>query len=177
MKNYMNTALIAAIVATSASLAFAPVASAKQGPARSGMSFETLDADKDGFVTEQELVAHKTVRFNEIDANKDGGISQEEMGEHMKARFEERAERKKDSERAEKAADPERAQKRLGRMFRAMDENTDGKIVISELSGPDAGAVIERLDTDKDGKISKAEMDAAKKMRKGKKGGKRHSHD
>lgn len=120
------------------------------------VKFEQVDANADGFITKEEMTAHFVVAQ---DTDGDGALSQDEMKAAMEKRM---AERKAESDHKH---DPARMEKRFGRMFRALDENSDGKITMTEM--PDRNArMFEKVDTDKDGKISKAESDAAREKRK-----------
>lgn len=193
MNSYIKTAVLGAATISMMSLAFANVASAhgKGGP-RGGpqMNFEQLDTDADGFITKAEMAAQHAKRFADTDTNSDGGVTQDEL----KAAFDKKIAEHKANAPKEGAKDgqkdgqkdgrkmghkfggknhemdPEKMEKRLGRMFRGLDENSDGKIELSEM--PDRGErFFEKMDTDEDGKVSKAEADAAKdKMGKGRKG-------
>lgn len=124
------------------------------------MDFDKIDTNKDGKITPDEIAAFHKARATEADTNADGVISAEELvafGEKMAA---------------------ERKLQRAQTMIDRMDVNKDGKLQVDEMKAPaDAGTkMFARIDTDGDGAISKAEVDAAKarfeemrsKMRHGK---------
>ena len=50
-------------------------------------SATTLDADGDGALTKDELLAHNRARFDRLDANDDGIISPDEFGGRLVAMF------------------------------------------------------------------------------------------
>lgn len=101
--------------------------------------FDEVDTNADGFVTQDEMTAHRAARFAEKDTDGDGALSKDEMRAGMMARMEER----------------------LDHMFSRMDADNDGKLAQSEM-GHKGKRMFERADTDGDGKISK---DEAKTMR------------
>jgi len=139
-------------------------------------SFEEVDADKDGFITKEELKQHRdkrrSERFKKVDKDGDGGLSEEEL----------------------KQAKEEREEQRRKRMIERFDENGDGKLQEDELEkaqemrrehmkqrrekrrermkerrqggGEGRRDPFSRIDTDGDGKISKAEWDAHHQKRK-----------
>lgn len=121
------------------------------------VTFEQLDTNGDGFVTAEEMQAHAESRFMALDTDGDGAVSLEEM----KAKF---AQGQGDKKKGERGA------KKMEKMFSKMDANGDGKLTADEMKpkGDRHTKMIERLDTDKDGKISKAEFDAHKAEREGK---------
>ena len=47
----------------------------------------SLDADGDGALTQDELLAHNQVRFDKLDSNGDGAISPDEYGARLVAMF------------------------------------------------------------------------------------------
>jgi len=101
--------------------------------------FEQIDVNADGFVTQDEMTAHRAAMFAEKDTDSDGALSKDEMRAGMMARME----------------------KRLDHMFSRMDADNDGKLAQSEM-GHKGARMFSKLDTDGDGKISK---DEAKKIR------------
>lgn len=106
--------------------------------------FATLDANKDGKITKDELAAAKTARFTAADTNKDGKLSAEEMTAARDAMI---AKRKAD---------------RMAEMIKRFDKDGDGMISEAEMPIPPNGdKMFDRVDTDKDGAISQAEADAA----------------
>ena len=107
--------------------------------------FATLDADKDGKVTAEEMAAQRKARIEGLDANADGKIDAAELT----------AMQMRDAEA--------RARDRAGRMVAAMDADGDGALSAAELLARPmpGGRMIERMDTDGDGAISQAEYDAA----------------
>jgi Ca2+-binding EF-hand superfamily protein len=130
------------------------------GGPRDGMflNFDEIDADKDGKITAAELEAHRAARFAAADANKDGSLSAEELvAMHEAARAERQLARSTD-------------------MIARFDANGDGLLSADEMPQPGEGkGMFDRIDTDKDGAISKAEADAAKEqMREGRGHGKGH---
>lgn len=77
------------------------------------------------------------------------------------------------------AAGSEKAQKRSARMIERLDVDKDGKLSLDEMKNPrrDPARLFERLDTDKSGGISEAEFQEAKAHRKKGRHGDKPKHD
>ena len=104
------------------------------------MSFEEIDADGNGEITQAEMDAMKAARFAKVDANGDGALSIEELT----------------AQGAQKAAT--RAEKMLERR----DANGDGVLSADEMSKPErSGKMFDRFDADGSGAISKEEFEEA----------------
>src|SRR5262249_18477196 len=105
-----------------------------------GGFLKAADANKDGVIDQSEFQASRDKWFADLDTNKDGFVTADELkafGDKMHA------------ESAKKHGDQAQANSN------GADTDKDGK-------KRDFGArIMERVDTDKDGKISKAEFDAA----------------
>ncbi len=130
-----------------------PLAAIAKGEGRHGprASFEQLDADGNGALTRAEMAAFARIRFDAVDADGNGLVSAEEIAAHA----------------------GKRAGKRAERMLERRDANSDGSLSFDELR-PDEDRIakrFERVDTDEDGAISKAEFDAAHDARKARRGG------
>lgn len=141
MKNTMIlSALALSIVAGTAVQSMAASGHGK-GPRH---SFEEIDANSDGQVTQDEMTAHRKARFDSVDADGDGVLSRAEI----------------------EARGKEKAAKRAGKMIERMDTDGDGGVSFDEMQAKRGGKMFERADTDGDGAITKAEFDAAReKMR------------
>ena len=102
--------------------------------------FDTIDADKDGKVTQDELAAHRAAEFAAADTNSDGALSAEELQAKMMA---------------------EMLARQSARMIENMDNDGNGSLSVEEMGeGPMAGNFA-RIDSDNDGAISKEEAQAA----------------
>jgi Ca2+-binding EF-hand superfamily protein len=145
----MKTLLIVSLAAAT----LAAPAFAQDAPMGPGMMFETLDADKDGNVTQAEIDAAKTARFAKADANADGKLDEAELlaqaqamqAEHMAAMME-----RMQSEMP----------KRIAHMMIDLDTNADGFITPDEMQDDRMGKMFERLDANGDGSISTEEAAA-----------------
>jgi len=118
-------------------------------------SFEEVDANGDGKITQDEMQARAATRFGEADSDGDGAISRDEMMAKAMAR----------------------AETRVDRMMDRMDADDDGKISQAEMQqmrGKHMGRMIKRMDTDGDGSLSKDEF--GKGHRKGHHGMKGKGH-
>ncbi len=148
----MKTTLIAGLFLTAAAV---PLAA--QGPGGPGghdgegrhPTFEMLDADGDGKVTQAEIAAFRAGRFAEVDTNGDGVVTLEEFTAQAVARATERA----------------------AEMFARLDADGDGALSRDALEargalGPvDEGRMFARLDADGDGAVSLEEFEAMKERR------------
>lgn len=108
-----------------------------------GFDFASVDADKNGQITQAELDAFQAGRATEVDTDKDGFISADEMTAHMSARM----------------------QDRLGKMARhaivEQDEDGDGKVSLAEMAaGRGLDRLMTRADANGDGALSQEEIDA-----------------
>jgi Ca2+-binding EF-hand superfamily protein len=104
-------------------------------------SFSELDANGDGQLTQEEMLAFAQTRFNERDTNGDGGLSQDEM---LAALEEDRQ---------------ERAERRIERMIDRADANDDGLLQFDEIGPKDDGDKrFARMDANEDGVISEEEF-------------------
>ena len=111
-----------------------------------------LDVDKDGFISQAEAKDHRIAdKFAELDGDKDGKLSREELqagkgrGKHGEGHG-----RRDPAERA-------------AHMLAKFDANKDGAIGKDELGEhPRLGEHFAELDTDKDGKLTSAELQAMK---------------
>ncbi len=142
MKNIvMMTSLMVAIAAG------ATVAAGKEhghgGPGRH-ISFDNVDTNKDGKLTQAEMEAHMEARFNETDADNNGLVSPEELSARM----------------AEKQS--KRIDKRVRHMMDRKDANEDGQLSKEEMKPRFMAKMLKRADTDGDGALSKAEFEAVK---------------
>lgn len=108
-------------------------------------SFEDLDANGDGQLTQAELDGHMQARFAQADTNGDGRLSKDEL----------------------QARGSSRASKRADKMIERLDANGDGGLSLEEMRQGRGGAMFERADADGDGAISKAEFDEARANAKG----------
>jgi Ca2+-binding EF-hand superfamily protein len=101
---------------------------------------EKLDQNQDGKVTRAEMLSRATERFDKADANKDGKVTPEER----QASFQQFAEQR----------------------FVEQDKNKDGALSADELP-PHFAKRSEKLDTNKDGKLTRAELKAFADQYKG----------
>lgn len=122
------------------------LAASERGGARH--SFEELDANSDGQVSQAEFAAHRAERFETADANGDGQLSRDEILARGKARDEARAERRAD------------------KMLERLDANKDGALTLAELNDGRGGKLFDRADSDGNGAVSKAEFDQMKEHHK-----------
>lgn len=125
---------------------------------REPVSFQEMDANGDGQLTQEEMDAHRSQRFSKADSDGDGRLSVEEM----------------------QAAAQQKANDRVTEMFEEHDANKDGFLSDGELPKPRrAGKMFDRIDADNSGTISEQEYANAKERmgRKHKKHGKADSDD
>lgn len=158
MKNsFLMTALGAAILAGTAAPGIAQGMGMGMDHAMGGEgmrpSFEQLDADGDGKVTQAELTSHAQARFEAADSDGDGKLSRAELDARMAAR---------------------QAAMRT-RMIAWRDADGDGSLSMSEIGGGPGEMMFEQADRDGDGAVSRAEFEKMK-QRHGRHGdgGRRH---
>jgi len=136
-----KAAFIAVIVGTASLIATGAVL-AKGGPGGQGMrpSFEELDADGNGEITQAEMDAMKAARFAKVDTNGDGQLSLEELT----------------------ARGVQKAATHAEKMLERRDANGDGVLSADELSKPHrSGKMFDRFDADGSGTISQEEFEEA----------------
>ena len=167
-----RTVLKIAVLSSLITLGGVAVSAKTFGP---GPIFETIDADGDGEVTQEEMRAHAAARFAEADTDKDGFLTPEEM---MASRVGKRAERMLERHDTDgngqlsadelEAAAAERGGKRANRMMTRLDTNNDGKLALEEMTARrDPARIFERLDSDGNGTLSAEEFAEARKHRHG----------
>lgn len=148
---------------TLAAALVANTAMAERGPGRDGaraqapfaaFDFATVDANKDGKVTPEEIDAFRAAEITAADTDGDGLMSAAELSATHLKRLEGRAN--------------EMAQK----MIERMDSDKDGKLSTAEMLARKAPkTMFERIDTDNDGALSEAEIAASKDRMADRRGG------
>ncbi len=136
------------------------------------------DANHDGTLTRDEVIAAATTRFDKVDANHDGKVTAEERKAARQAMRERWMGGKADSgwrhrpgmghrgpgmDRPGPGGGPEA-------MLARLDVNKDGKISRDEFITPmtaRATSHFDRIDANHDGFVEKAEMDAARQRMRG----------
>ena len=145
MKKLITISILTALAGVAVASAQADAGAANKGECggRGGFAmhrFENLDQNKDGKVTRAEMLSRATERFDKADTNKDGKVTPEER----KASFQQFAEQR----------------------FAEQDKNKDGALSADELPGHFAKRM-EKFDTNKDGKLTRAELQALADQHKG----------
>lgn len=140
MKKQLFAALFAALMTGVPYAAYAQEAPPPPGPG--GMMMHA-DANHDGVITREEMLADVDQRFNRMDTNHDGKIDQAE----------------RDAARAAMMARRGGDGGPGGGMGRRMDGNGDGTITLDEERAR-ATRRFDMIDTNHDGKIDQAERDA-----------------
>lgn len=109
-----------------------------------GRMFDRADTDKNGTLSEAEVLASAEKIFERRDSNKDGAIDTADARPHKGKG---------------KGHHGKGGEDRAERMLKRMDANGDGKVSQDEML---AGATktFERFDADKNGEVTKAEVDA-----------------
>jgi len=156
-----------------------------QAEAQVRTGFARVDANRDGFVTQAEAQQvrgavrgqrgeRREARFAQLDANRDGSISRAEF--FAKRDRGDRAERR--AARQERRA--ERFERRQGcagmigrigngRMFERLDQNRDGRVSLAEATNARLRA-FDRVDQNRDGRITREERQAVKAARQSRRG-------
>lgn len=112
-----------------------------------GMAFELFDADGDGTVTRDEILARQNARFTALDADGDGQVTRQEYVDHAMAQIGERA----------------------GQRFDRLDVDGDGRLsqdalAAAQRGGPDPDRLLARFDSDADGVITQAEFEEVREI-------------
>ena len=134
-----------------------------------GDRFAKLDSDGNGSVTRAEFDAKRADRFASLDGDRDGFVTKAEMTARHEAMKAKRAE-KRGGDR------PKHAQHHAGRAgmhgdhFARRDADNDGRLSLAEFQAGGAKR-FERLDADKNGSVTRAEMDQAREAWKARRQG------
>lgn len=130
---FRTTSLVAALLAAGAAVA-----------APRGDTFERIDTDKDGAISQAEHAAHHAEMTAGLDANNDGQVTFEEAQAHRERQREER----------------------MRARFAKHDSNGDGKVTMEEFDAR-GDAMFQRMDKNADGKLTEDEMRAGHGMHRG----------
>ncbi len=119
-------------------------------------AFDRVDANKDGFIERSESHAAREAIFARLDANKDGRLTPEELAGSRRPRSQ--SSRARDGGVNSQPATPPSGTTtgrppRVSRGFQRLDTNQDGFISRAEWLAAD-NARFERCDTNKDGKLA-----------------------
>ena len=107
--------------------------------------FDTIDANKDGKITQDELAAHRKAEFTATDTNGDGALSADELSARMLAQM---------------------LARQSARMIDNMDDDGNGTLSEAEMDEGPVARNFARIDTDNDGAISKEEAAAMRQHHK-----------
>ncbi len=187
MKRITRKTAIGLMMASAALMATVEVASARGfgghggpgGPGGPGgfaqMDFADIDADGSGTITLEELQALGDARFAALDTDASGALDKAEITQMLTEGAEKRAANRAANGRTmpegRDGATPsaERLAWMADGMFLRMDADKDGLISAAEMQQPTERLerLIDRFDTDDDNAISEAEFDAAKDKQRG----------
>ncbi len=134
--------------------------------------FGELDANSDGFISEDELATRAQTRFDEADADGNGLLSAEEMLAHAEAM---RGQMMQEHGNGNGPMTGEgmqdrfagRGQEMLDRMMDRFDIDDDGQMSFAEMQAARPGLMFDRIDASGDGKISELEWHEAMQHRGG----------
>lgn len=166
----MKKTLIAALIGVTT---IGGVAVAQQATTTAASAAKPMrsDTNGDGNLTRQEMIAAAEARFARMDANKDGTVTREER---RAAREEMRGERGGRGGRHGMRGHGGRGGFGGPMAMERLDTDKDGKLSRAEAAVP-MQRMFDRIDTNKDGFIEKAEADAARakwqQMRQMRRGG------
>lgn len=147
--------IAALIVVAVGSAAYTAMAQQQRGLGESMV--EAVDANQDGNISKDEMLAHRAEKFASADTNGDSLVTAEEFEAFAIA------------ERERKAAE------RRARRFAKLDADGDGFVSAEEHAAADKrmDRMFERVDTDGDGVITEAEREAAKEKMENRRGKRR----
>ncbi len=172
---------LAVLTALSAGTAFAATQAPAQGAAPAARV--KLDVNGDGVIDRKESAAHPRLaeKFDELDKNKDGKLSKEERpyrgdrkhggdvhGPRGEGRREAMAKLDTDKDGRISRAEATAGEGKLASRFDGMDANKDGFVDRADheiRAKQRSDEWFAKADTDKDGKLTRAELDAAKSKR------------
>ena len=179
--NKTPSLIAAALLAVTAGAAMAQAPAAPDAPARPRAA---LDANKDGVIDRAEAAARPQLaaRFDELDRDSDGRLERAEMPRMKHDRHHRRGGHEgrsggspllgADKDRDGRVSKAEAVAAATAR-FERMDVNKDGFVDAADreaMAGKHREAWFKKVDADGDGKLSRAELDAAK-TRRGERGG------
>jgi Ca2+-binding EF-hand superfamily protein len=162
-------AIVAGLVATSAQARDGEQDRGAQREAR----FAQMDANGDGQLTAEEIVARSAARFAAADSDGDGAITLDEMkaqarsNDRFMARFDADKDGTLSAEELAKAEDS-RMGKRAAKHFERMDADNSGGITLEEMQARrDPAEMVAKLDADNSGAVSLEEFANARGHGKG----------
>jgi Ca2+-binding EF-hand superfamily protein len=171
---------LAVLTALTAGTAFAATVPASSVPATGAQPTPRvkLDSNGDGTVDRAEAAKHPRLagKFDELDKNKDGKLTKEEMPRHRDGGHGKRghgpreATAKLDTDKDGRIsrAEATAGEGRLASRFDQMDANRDGfidRVDHQARAKQRTDAWFAKADADQDGKLSRAEVDAARTAR------------
>ena len=156
-------------------LAYAAADATPKGPHKGGI-FERLDTNKDGEITFEEMTAKSSERFSKLDKDGNGSISVEEMTFRKKEFFDKLdadgsgSISKEEARAFHEMKREERKERHSARMLEILDTDNDGTVTKEEFAAA-SDKRFEAADTNNDGVLSGDELRQMGPKKHGKKKG------